>query len=471
MPETYCIVPECKNKGDHILPSNKERRDAWIQAIRRGKTKYEKWEPPSKYVYICKNHFKEDDYVCLTYHGLKAERCILKKTAVPSQFAWSKSTEKRKARYIARSVKRLKFENETECSSTYSNSNDTLVELDNELSVGCQQEVLTTYENQKAEESVETSICVNHSSCTTQTEKCPMFNIEYFSNDNPGIHLYTGLEDITKFYFVLYTLGRVAFCLNYLYHQVISLDVPNQFFMVLIKLRRNTTNFELSRMFGVSEKVVQNIIITWINFMSRQWRQIDIWPAKELVHYFTPSGFMRSFPNTRVIIDGTECPIKKPKNPKAQQQTFSTYKNRNTAKVLVGATPGGLVSFVSSAYGGSASDRQITERSVLMDKCDPKDSIMADKGFNVQDLFAPRNISINVPTFFRKRNRLSNKTVLNDRRISSKRVHIERIIGLAKTYKILTEPMNATEANLSSDIIFICLMLCNFRTCIVPKHA
>ncbi len=121
--------------------------------------------------------------------------------------------------------------------------------------------------------------------------------------------------------------------------------------------------------------------------------------------------------------------------------------------------------------GGSASDRQITERSSLMKDCESGDSIMGYKGFNVQDLFAPYDVSINLPTFFRKKNRMSGKTVLRDRKISSKRVHIERLIGLAKTYKILTVPLNATESALGTQILFVCFMLCNFRPCIMPKTA
>lgn len=72
-----------------------------------------------------------------------------------------------------------------------------------------------------------------------------------------------------------------------------------------------------------------------------------------------PSDFKLKFPNTRIIIDGTEYPIKKPQAPRAQQSTYSTYKNRNTIKILVGSTPGGLVNYISEAYGGSTNDRQI----------------------------------------------------------------------------------------------------------------
>ena len=68
-------------------------------------------------------------------------------------------------------------------------------------------------------------------------------------------------------------------------------------------------------------------------------------------------------------------------------------------------TPRGLVSFVSEAYVGSTSDRQICERSELMTKpmISAGDSIMADRGFNVQDLFANRNVHMNIPSFLKGR--------------------------------------------------------------------
>jgi len=62
---------------------------------------------------------------------------------------------------------------------------------------------------------------------------------------------------------------------------------------------------------------------------------------------------------------------------------------------LVGVTPGGQVSYVSPAYGGSTSNHQIVERSDLIRICNPTDSIMADKGFDVQDIFAALDVTIN----------------------------------------------------------------------------
>ena len=69
----------------------------------------------------------------------------------------------------------------------------------------------------------------------------------------------------------------------------------------------------------------------------------------------------------------------------SQQITYSTYKSRNTLKAIIGISPSGLITYISPAYGGSASDRAIIEGGPLLSMCDSGDSIMVDKGFDVQD--------------------------------------------------------------------------------------
>ncbi len=215
---------------------------------------------------------------------------------------------------------------------------------------------------------------------TDQSKSKAIFTVQLFVDDPEAIHFYTGLKDYSTFKFVLSTLGPAVDCLTYYSGAVPPLDVEDQFFLTLVKLREHKVNFELSRLFGLTISGVTNVFVTWVNFLYAQWGEVCWWPSRSDVSFYAPTDFRAKYPTTRVIVDGTECPMKKPRQPVAQQATFSTYKNRNTVKVLVGCSPGGLVSYISEAYGGSASDRQICERGTLAQMCSPGDSIMADKG-------------------------------------------------------------------------------------------
>ena len=96
---------------------------------------------------------------------------------------------------------------------------------------------------------------------------------------------------------------------------------------------------------------------------------------------------------------------------------------------------------------------------------------MADRGFNIQDLCASKGVTVNIPHFLKGRSQLPGVTVFDDRKLSSKRVHIERSIGLVKTYKILNTALNPYYISIASKIFGICVMLCNFRENIISKNA
>lgn len=94
---------------------------------------------------------------------------------------------------------------------------------------------------------------------------------------------------------------------------------------------------------------------------------------------------------------------------------------------------------------------------------------MADRGLQVQDLMASKNVQVNTPTTMKGVNQLPADTVIRDRRIASVRVHVERVIGLAKTYRMLKNVLHASETKYGDKIIFVCFSLCNFRQNIMPN--
>ena len=108
-----------------------------------------------------------------------------------------------------------------------------------------------------------------------------------------------------------------------------------------------------------------------------------------------PEAFNSKYKSTRVIIDCTEVKCQMPSSLQLNGELFciSSYKNHTTLKGLVGISPGGAITFISQLYTGSVSDREIIRRSGFLDlPFDDKDSVMANKGFTIQDLL-PLGIS------------------------------------------------------------------------------
>ena len=99
-----------------------------------------------------------------------------------------------------------------------------------------------------------------------------------------------------------------------------------------------------------------------------------------------PEVFQQKYPLTRVIIDCTELFIEKPLCFLAQSDTYSTYKSHNIAKGLVAIAPNGALTFISDLYGGHCSDKIIAEHCGILQLLEEGDSVMADRGFEIQNL-------------------------------------------------------------------------------------
>ena len=307
---------------------------------------------------------------------------------------------------------------------------------------------------------------------SSQTDISPRtFSIHNFKKEPALVKYYTSFDNYEHFMFLFSVLGPSV---SHLGLENIRNPPEDQLFLTLMKLRQAKDDYELSFFFTLRPHQVSIVFNTWINFLFFQLEELSFWPESAVIKEHMPSHFAQTFPNTRVILDATEVPIQKPQSSGPQRETFSSYKNKNTLKVMVGCTPRGSVNYVSDAYGGTTSDRQIIERSHLVKDSSPLekgDSIMADRGIMVQDLFASKDINVNTPTMLKGKSQLEPEEVINDRKVASKRIHVERVIGLAKTYKILKKDLNSSLTTLGNRIIRVCFYLCNFRPAIVNRFS
>ena len=89
-------------------------------------------------------------------------------------------------------------------------------------------------------------------------------------------------------------------------------------------------------------------------------------------------------------------------------------------------------------------------------------SIMADRGFDVQDDLTPLGVQLNIPPFLRGKSQLDAEELRETRRIASLRIHVERAMERIKNYHILDRTIPVSLTNVAEQIFTICALLANF---------
>ena len=245
-----------------------------------------------------------------------------------------------------------------------------------------------------------------------------------------------------------------------------SLAVEDQLLMTMMRLRLGRLQQELAYCFGVSEGTASNIFHMWINFLYLRLGMIPIWPDWEDVAASMPESFKASYPDTFIIIDATELRCQIPSSLSLQSQLYSSYKSHTTVKGLVGIAPNGAFTFISQLYTGCISDRQLVIESgilPLLELVPAGKRVMADRGFEIQDLLVKSNLILNIPPFKGNKSFLSLEDVVKTQKIAAVRIHVERAIGRVKTkFQIFDRDIPLEMFGCINQMWSVCCLLTNF---------
>uniref|UniRef100_A0A6P7HFU4 Uncharacterized protein LOC114348180 n=1 Tax=Diabrotica virgifera virgifera TaxID=50390 RepID=A0A6P7HFU4_DIAVI len=183
-----------------------------------------------------------------------------------------------------------------------------------------------------------------------------ILSFESLERDNPKWLYYTGLN----FSVLKSVFDRIKPFIPS--SSVTVLDPSQQYLLTLMKMRLNLDFKYLAYQFGISQSTCSTYFNTIISIMYQRFKNSIKWPDREIIKKNMPSCFREVFHDkTTIIIDCFEVFIQKPASYLTQQQTWSNYKHHNTVKFLIGITPQGCISYISKAWGGRASDKQIVE--------------------------------------------------------------------------------------------------------------
>ena len=294
-----------------------------------------------------------------------------------------------------------------------------------------------------------------------------------------GIEMIEANDEMTKFYTGLPTWPmflHLLFFLNVTTHSCCKLSPENELFLVLVRLRLGLLYNDISVRFNLSLSAVARIVQKWIDIMYQRLSFLIAWPERGVCSQNMPIAFKETYPRCRCIIDCSEIFIETPLNYTARAKTFSNYKKHNTIKFLIGVTPFGTISFLSECWGGRVSDKNLTQSSNFLNKLERGDTILADRGFTVAEDLAVHGATLEIPSFTRGKQQLSQREVELSKQLSRVRIHVERVIGLLKNkFLVLKGPLpisilkhkgDTKVANIDK-ILTICSALTNLSASIV----
>ena len=250
-----------------------------------------------------------------------------------------------------------------------------------------------------------------------------------------------------------------------------KLNLEDKFLLFMMRLKLGLTVIDLSFRFNIAESSVSTIITTWLNYLYIRMGQLKTWPHRNILIDNMPPDFKEKYPNNIVIIDCTEIKIEMPSSFVKQSQSYSSYKSTNTLKGLVGVDAKGGSVFIAQLYTGSISDKQIVTRSgflnILKQKLSvgeilPNDSIMADKGFDIESELKEIGLQLNIPPFLGSKSQFEESDVLKTQSIAHHRIDVERAIGKVRRFGIFSKPLPISVLGSVNQLWAVCCMISNF---------
>lgn len=232
------------------------------------------------------------------------------------------------------------------------------------------------------------------------------FTFKHIEENDSLCRLYTGLPSKQHF-LALYSLLENIPIKYYYRWKVEKISKMDQLLMCLMKLRQNYPHTDLAVRFNISQATVTNIVITWVHLLH------DIL-FKQLMG--STSCLRNCLTYFKIIVlDSTEMSVTVSRKTKlCQKSTSTSSKHNNTWKAVIGVTPSGVITYVSTLYPGAMSDKNIVQHCGIMENLKAGDLILSDKGVLLNDLLQPA-VNLNVSHFIDMDNLETGNFVLADK--------------------------------------------------------
>ena len=234
-------------------------------------------------------------------------------------------------------------------------------------------------------------------------------------------------------------------------------DERNRLLMAMIWLRVYPTYEVLGFIFELDKSNICRNLKGVVTVLRERLGDEVAWPDQERRKQ-KMDQFMQEFPEVAAIVDATEQPTQRPKDPEAQKDHYSGKKRRHTLKTQVVVGPDGEIMSHSATVPGAKHDKKLYDESGVNERLNDDEAVMGDSGFQG---IQKGHLAV-LPDKKPKGGALTDAQKARNRRLSHYRVVVENTICQLKTFRVLAHVYRHARTS-HSDVFAIVVVLVNRR--------
>lgn len=305
-----------------------------------------------------------------------------------------------------------------------------------------------------------------------------VIDFNYFKDNDKRTLFFTGFPNwnlLSKFFDLIKNFIPTHFNCKLSQFQMLVLT--------LMKLRLNPTFTDLGYRFQIDGTTAARTFhrCIFVLFKKLKGTKFVHWPQERHTLIFSTPNYFRSVfkEAVTIIVDCFEIFCERSADLRATAQLYSVYKSHTTLKYLIGISMSGVIIFISKAFGGRTSDKAATLKSGILDHLQEGDLMLADKGFLIREEVNAKKALLELPCFVNRGNQLHPTELENSRKLSSLRIHVERVINILRQkfnicsdiakMSALSKEDNLFDGDLYDMIVFVCSCIVNICPSVVPS--
>jgi len=242
-----------------------------------------------------------------------------------------------------------------------------------------------------------------------------------------------------------------------------KLDLATYLLMTMTWVRLYLTTEVLGVLFGVDKATVSRNGRRILAVLRRVSEGEIEWPdppargeGKDLAEA------LASYPDLFAILDGTEQPIQRPRDPQRQRGFYSGKKKRHTVKNGIVVNEKGVIRAVTPSTPGSVHDLRHFRLSGVLERIPREVGVLADAGFDGLHHDLPEH-SVATPHKARRNHPLTQEQKLINRGLSRARIVVENVLAQMKHFRALAERFRHDLA-IHDDLFVVVAAMVNRRT-------